>query len=1111
MTCPVCSAPGDASDRFCRRCGCILTFPCANCGRTLRAGDQFCGNCGTPLNAPGAAPAVQHTLSVGAAAEQPRGGISGLEIVGERKVVTVMFADIVGSTQLIEGLDPEQSMRLLEPVLQLMYTAVRRYHGTINRIQGDGIMALFGAPFADEDHAVQACLAALSLSKGARVLADRGIQIRVGLNSGPVVVRSIPNDHSMNYDAIGPTVHLAARMEQSCQPGSVRLTGNTYHLAAHAISARPLGPLSVKGLKAEVETYELIEAASPRKRSDRAPRLHRSRFVGRAPELSALRQSMELCAVGFGQVVSIVGSAGIGKTRLVLEFARRLPESWQQLTCGGTPYDQSSSYHPLRLLLRTWCDISETDDEVESVAKIRRAVSALDYDIGAEFAPLCTLLDLPANDSGWRSTDPALRQRRIATAFVNLILAIARPRPLALIVEDLHWIDAETQAVLGELARGIGLKKILLICAYRPESRGLWSSTADQRRIEVQSLERPHARLLVDNLLGIDVGLDRLKHLIIERSGGIPLFIEEMANALIEAGDLEQAENGYRLRHPINLIRIPDSLHTLIASRIDRIGGRLKHTLQLASVVGYEVPTSLVADMLAEAPEQIAAELRQLEGADFLRQAGPGSDPVFVFKHALIRDVAYESLLSDQRRALHCAAIAALEAHPAALPDDQVERLAHHALSGELWAKAVEYCRKAAEKAYEYSALNDAIRFLEQALTALDRLSRTAEMVGLSVDLRVQLRQALWSVGRVAEANAHLDEAERLAETLDDKTRIAALGVIKTQILNSEGDLEGAVATGRRARSVAQMVGSEPLAIAAEFFLSQSYFFRGELRQAIAVLEPLRARITGKLRRERLGTSMTTSVLCLVNQARVYALLGDFPQARASAAEAEAIAREVDRPFDLGFALHALGNIAVDTGDYEGARRILEQALELCRMHEFQPLFPLVACPLGLALACLGDVKRGTELLADATLIAKRSRLTFYAVWSAAFAARTHLETRALDMALGVANAALPKAIEMNFRFLEIWLRRVAGAATTDADAALAHLQRAAALATELGARPDLAHCRWALAELYDWLGRHDEGEAERIAASELYRALDMHRRFGVASAASRATGERAP
>jgi tetratricopeptide (TPR) repeat protein len=468
--------------------------------------------------------------------------------------------------------------------------------------------------------------------------------------------------------------------------------------------------------------------------------------------------------------------------------------------------------------------------------------------------------------------------------------------------------------------------------------------------------------------------------------------------------------------------------------------------------------------------------------------------------------VAYESLLSDQRTALHRAAVSALEAHTAVLPEAQVERLAHHALCGEVWGKAAEYCGKAAGKAYEHSALNDAIRLLEQALSALDRVPPTAKIVGQSIDLRVQLRQALWSVGRVTEANAHLIEAERLAETLDDKTRIAAIGVIKTQIFNSEGDLDRAVATGQRARSVAQMVGSEPLAISAEFFLSQSYFFRGELRQAIAVLEPLRARITGELRRERLGTSMTTSVLCLVNQARAYALLGDFPQARALAAEAEAIAREVGRPFDLGFALHALGNIAVVVGDYKEALVTLEQALELCRAYQFDPLFPLVACPLGFALACLGDATRGRELLANGTLIAQRSRLIFYVVWSAAFGARAHLETEALDTALGIANDALPKAINMNFRFLEVWLRRVAGVAVTDPNTALTHLHSAAALATELDTRPDLAHCRWALADAYERLGRYEESQAERTAANELYRALDI-RRSGIYAAVSR-TGD---
>jgi class 3 adenylate cyclase/tetratricopeptide (TPR) repeat protein len=1093
MSCPVCFAATDSSDRFCGRCGYGLSRTCKSCGQSIQPGDQFCRSCGQELG-PDSTAQTGHVLSITGTlgATQPPGVQT---VVGEHKVVTVLFADVVGSTRLIEHLGPEQSMKLLEPALQVMFDAVRRYGGTINRVQGDGIMALFGAPVAREDHAVRACLSALQLARAACGLAGRGISIRIGINSGPVVVRSFGNDMSINYDAVGATVHLAARMEQTCEPGSIRLAAGTFRLAERAIVARAQGAVTIKGLSAPIEVYELLDRAPARQRGSRNLAAQQSRFINRSDELAFLRQAMELCAVGFGQVVSIIGPPGIGKSRVVREFARSVvPDSWQRLETACTPYDQNTTYYPLKTLLRHWCEIDDSGDYAAATEAVRRALKAVGEPLLGDLSPICSLLDLPVEDPGWEQLDPQMRQRRIVGSVCNLLIALSQARPLVIHVEDLHWIDAETRSVLEELSRRIGEATCLLLVTARPDSVELQADEANYRRIDVQGLDPRHAISLSDDLMGADGSLDDLKQRIVERTGGIPLFIEETISSLIAAHDIERARRGYRLTRQLEAIRIPDTLQALVSSRIDQLAPEPKAILQLASVIGNEAPAVLLSHIAGTAEDRLSHALRRLETSDFLRRTESGRDTVFAFRHAIVRDVAYKSLLEDQRSALHRSVVDAIEANYRNRHDEHIERLAHHAFAGELWDKAADYSRKAADKAYERSALHDAVNFLEQALSALEQLPANREFLARAIETRIRLRKALWTLGRVEDADAHLDRAEALAALLDDKRKLAEISVIRAQILNSQGEVDRAIAAGLKACEVSAAIGNEAFLMGAKFFLSQSYYFRGDLRQGVEVLEPLRQQMIGRLRHERLATIITTSVLHLVNLARTHTLLGEFDTAAKHADEAREIARETSRPFDIGFASHASGVVAVVRGDFKETVRVLEPAFELCEAHELVSLFPLVSSPLGLAHTCLGNSNYGGALLGRAVEVAGRSRLTFFRVWSATYLARAYHETGAVEETLAVAQEALAEAVTRSFRALEVRLRWLVGSATGYGDpmAGLDQLRQAVSLATELEMRPDLAHSRRAVATIYYRLGRESEADVEQAAAFGLYKQLGM-------------------
>ncbi|HYU19125.1 MAG TPA: adenylate/guanylate cyclase domain-containing protein, partial [Chloroflexota bacterium] len=477
MQCPRCQQENAAGQKFCGECGAPLETRCSACGAANPPGQKFCGECGERVaGAPSppmpAGPSPESYIPKHLAA-RIRSARSALE--GERKQVTVLFADIVGSTELIRDRDPEEAQQLLDGALRVMMDAVHRYEGTVSRLTGDGLMALFGAPIAHEDHAVRACYAALSLQDAMRRQAEQSlrqhgveIQARVGLNSGEVVVRMISDDLHVDYTALGQTVHLAARMEQLASPGTIRLTPETLGLVEGYVQVRPLGPVPVKGLAEPLAVFELVGAAMARTRLQAAAARGLTRFVGREAELEQLRRAQQLAGDGHGQVAAIVGEAGVGKSRLVYEFthSHRL-QGWLTLESASVSYGKATSYLPVIDLLKGYFKIQDRDDLREIREKVTGKLLALDRALEPTLPPLLALLDVPVEDAAWRTLDPGQRRQQTLDAVKRLLLREAREQPLLVIFEDLHWIDGETQALLDSLVEGLGSARVLLLVNYR--------------------------------------------------------------------------------------------------------------------------------------------------------------------------------------------------------------------------------------------------------------------------------------------------------------------------------------------------------------------------------------------------------------------------------------------------------------------------------------------------------------------------------------------------------------------------------------------------------------------------------------------------------------------
>jgi class 3 adenylate cyclase len=631
MTCSRCQHenPGDAV--FCQECGTRLEAACPSCGTPNQLGAKFCKQCGHRLSGPQAAQAVSsprfgppESYTPKHLAEKILTSKSAIE--GERKQVTVLFADLKGSMELLADRDPEEARKLLDPVLERMMEAVHHYEGTVNQVMGDGIMALFGAPIGHEDHAVRACYAAVRMQRRVNLYADevqRGggtpVQIRVGLNSGEVVVRAIGSDLHMDYTAVGQTTHLAARMEQMAKPGSALVTGDTLKLAEGYVQVKPLGAVAVKGLKTPAPVYELTGITPIRSRLRASAARGLTRFVGRDSELQQLAQALVRAAAGHGQAVAVVGEAGVGKSRLVWEFTRsHRTQGWLVLESGSVSYGKATPYLPVIELLKAYCRIQERDDQREIRERVAGKLLMLDRALEPLLTPLLALLDVPVDDAVWEGLDPPQCRQRTLDAVKRLLLRESQVQPLLVIFEDLHWIDSETQALLDGLIDSVPTARVLLLVNYRPEYQHAWGRKTYYLQLRIDPLPPESAEALLNALLGEDRALEPLKRALIERTEGNPFFLEESVQTLVETQVLVGERGAYRMAKAPEQWQIPATAQAILAARIDRLAPADKRLLQAASVIGKDVPFALL-QTIADMPEDTLRQgLTHLQVAEFL-------------------------------------------------------------------------------------------------------------------------------------------------------------------------------------------------------------------------------------------------------------------------------------------------------------------------------------------------------------------------------------------------------------------------------------------------------------------------------------------------------------
>jgi class 3 adenylate cyclase/tetratricopeptide (TPR) repeat protein len=1103
MDCSACGASNPSEARYCGGCGGVLVLPCGECGKPVPLSNWFCGNCGAKFERGLAAGFRDEAASLAAPVHLPQHlarrilDSRGL-LEGERKQITVLFADIKGSTTLIEDLDPEDAESRLRPALDAMINAVHRYEGTINRVQGDGIMALFGAPLAHEDNAVRAAYAALDMQKGVRAACDDDIAIRVGLHAGEVLVRAIHNDLSVDYDAIGPTVHLAARMEQMAPPGAIYCTANVMRVAKGFIDALPLGPVSVKGIRQPIDLFQIVGHSSARTRWEVTAARGLTPFVGRASEAARLQRVLELASNGKGQVIAVKGEAGTGKSRLVHEFLQSPQLSdWTVLKTSAAPYLRGTPYLAISNLLRSWCEIPEQASPADARSRLQDALAALPVGSSTYVPALQSLLELAVDDADWPTLEPIVRRQRMRSAVKGLFLHCAQNRPLLLWFEDMQWTDVETQDVVESLVEAMGASRLLVVLTCRPDYEPNWESKDCVTRVDLDPLESNAADQLVRSLLGEGAATAELRALIVERTGGTPLFIEETIRTLIEGGMLRAGAGGYELAREIREIQIPETVQSVIAARIDSLSPKRKSLLQMASVIGPEFPIMLLREVVDLAGLELQKVLTELQAAHFLYETLSGASIQCEFTHALVHEVAYGGLISAKRQMLHARVLRAMETQHRENPQDVIESLAHHALNAALWQEAVMYLSGAGDKALELSAFREGGSFFESALQALTHLPQDHERIRQGIDIRLKLRAIFGATEDYNLMEHYLAEAETLATLIDDRPRLAAINVGMSFVLNWRGELDASIERGLRARNIARDVDDRAMDIGASFRLAQSYMWRGDFRHSVAVLEDNLEWIDGPLRHQRTGGTGTGSVLWLGMLGASHGRLGNFEAAIDAARKACLIADEVRRPYDIALAYWWAGFVWSHKGDVPQALQNLEYGFEVCRASQINYLVPILSTSLGYTYVLAGRAAEGIALLTKALGFSRASKFTYGEAWSSAYLGFANLLDNRYEGMLDHARSVLDLARRCKYRAIEADALRMLGdvyrgGPAPDQEEAERHYLQACEIYLELGLRPELARCQIGLGQTLMQSGRQAEAERMFEQASQLCRSMGL-------------------
>jgi tetratricopeptide (TPR) repeat protein len=887
-------------------------------------------------------------------------------------------------------------------------------------------------------------------------------------------------------------------MEQMAKPGSVLTTADTLELAEGYVTVKPLGPVPVKGLANPVQIYEVTGAGAARTRLEVAAERGLTRFVGRDIELQQLRRVQQLAGQGHGQVVAIVGEAGVGKSRLVREFLNsQHTADWLVLESNSVSYGRATPYLPVIELLRHYFQISVHDSARSIREKVTGKILTLDAALHDAIPPVLDLLDALDDDNPFRSLDLVQRRQSTYQAVVRLLLSETRVQPVIAVFEDLHWHDALSLGLLNDVVVAAQDARLLLLVNFRPEYKDEWRNRPNYLQLHLDPLASGGLAELLQALLGSDESLSTLKSFLVERTSGNPFFIEEIVRRLADAAVLDGMRGSYRLARPFSSTEVPPTVQAVLAARIDALPAATKHLLEEAAVIGHDVPFALLHAICGLPEDKLRGLLDHLQTAEFLYSTRLFPDLQYTFRHALTHAVAYSGVLHERRREIHARVVIAMEKLYADRLSEQAERLADHAERGAIWDKALEYLQRSGFRACSLYANANAARFFERALTVLKKLPESPDNLRQAVDLRFGLRNALLPQGETERIGRCLDELDPILACLGDKLRSARYAAFRCNHHFFIGQQRRAIEFGKTGARLARECDDRVLQSELFCRLASSYYALGEYRQAIELAEQSLEFTPEELRQDCYDLPLILSVVSRMWLVFAMVECGHFSDGMSHAKRALEVAERAKHPLSEVLAWLSIGLVLQRKGELEGAVSALERGLDLCDSWSYRLTRPRLASALAVAYARTGHVQQGLQLALAAVSDAEQMHHTADKPRLLIRLGQVSLIARQTETALSLGRQALEMAVEQEAKGEEAWARFLIGRTCwacdpKDLDESEKQLDMARRLATACEARPLVAFCDTTLGGVNAQRCNQSKAEEFETAATAIYRELGM-------------------
>ena len=742
MRCPACGHDNPAGARFCNECAGKIERTCPQCNEVNPPESKFCNACGQALTSPPKSFLKKSLPEKRSAPSQPPQELTEKilalkgRIEGERRQVTVMFCDLEGSTALTEKLGDEEAFALIDEIFGILTQQVHKYEGTVQEFRGDGIMALFGAPIALENAAQRAVSAALAIHQEVTKFSHRiqeetrgpAIRMRIGIHTGPVVLGTIGSDLRLEFQVIGDTVNLAARMESLAEPGTTYVTEETFKQTEGFFRFEKSGEKEVKGKEAPVKVYRVIAPSSLRTRFDVSAEQGLTPFMGRQRELELLLDVYDRAKIGRGQAASIVADAGMGKSRLLYEFRKAISNEQVTFLEGKClSYSRGTAYHPVIDLLKGQFNIQEYDGDPEVRDKVKQGLTLLQIDETTSLPYFLELLSVKDSGIDEIPLSPEGKRDQTIQALIRIVIKGAEIQPLILAVEDLHWIDRSSEDVLKELLEHIAGARVMLIFTYRTEYVHTWGARSFHSQVTLNRLSNREALAMVSHLLATESVAENLQDLILEKTEGIPFFLEEFLKSLKDLRIIQRQDTVYALTKDPRDVTIPSTIQDVIMARVDALPEGAKEVLQTGSVIEREFPHELIQKVTKIPEQDLLTRLSALKEAELLYERGVYPDSTYIFKHALTREVVYDSILTRRRKEFHAAVAEAMEQTYQPNLAEHLGTLCDHFIAGENYGKGEIYAKLAVRKAQKGGSIPEAIDQAKKRVICLEKLPLTDE------------------------------------------------------------------------------------------------------------------------------------------------------------------------------------------------------------------------------------------------------------------------------------------------------------------------------------------------------------------------------------------------